>query len=135
MGAVDMGAVADISEAAADFTVVGTSEAAEASTAELVTSGPPAASMAVNSIMPGSGIATATHGLTAGVLALAAPSHWALIRAGLTMAATTTATTAITTTPLMARPIANKNIARTTRLRERISATMASDTPAHSSMG
>ena len=80
-----MGAVADISEAAADFTVVGTSEAAEASTAELVTSGPPAASMrhvpsrpapasmAVNSIMPDSGIATATHLLTAGVLALAAP--------------------------------------------------------------
>ncbi|KMJ93436.1 hypothetical protein CF64_43095 [Bradyrhizobium japonicum] len=133
MGAVDMAAVADISGVAADFTVVGTSEAAEASTAELVISGPLAASMAANSIMPGSGIATATHGLTAGVLALAAPSHWAPIRAGLTMAATTTATTA-TTTLRMARPIANKNIARTTRLRERISATMASDTPAHSSM-
>ncbi|AJA59104.1 hypothetical protein RN69_00645 [Bradyrhizobium japonicum] len=128
-----MAAVADISGVAADFTVVGTSEAAEASTAELVISGPLAASMAANSIMPGSGIATATHGLTAGVLALAAPSHWAPIRAGLTMAATTTATTA-TTTLRMARPIANKNIARTTRLRERISATMASDTPAHSSM-
>ncbi len=38
------GAVADISEAAADFTVVGTSEAA-ASTAALVMSGPLAASM------------------------------------------------------------------------------------------
>lgn len=34
---------------------------------------PAPASMAVNSIMPDSGIATATHLLTAGVLALAAP--------------------------------------------------------------
>jgi hypothetical protein len=38
-----------------------------------VPSRPAPASMAVNSIMPDSGIATATHLLTAGVLALAAP--------------------------------------------------------------